>query len=244
MRSKRPSSWMLCLRSKKNPGEVIIKQGDEGDNFYVVDTGDCDVFVSKPGQEPKKVLSCPSGESFGELALMYNAPRAATVIARSPTRLWAVDRITFKLILMDTTIKQRNLYESFLEKVPILANLSKCERLTIADALRHVKFAGGVEIIREGEPGDTFYIIEEGEVVCTQTPSAGQKPEEVGRLKTGDYFGEVALLTDKPRAATVTAIRDTECLTLSRVTFTRVMGPLTTILKRNIAAYRSYVALM
>eukprot|EP00741_Cyanophora_paradoxa_P014485 tig00020801_g13969.t2 len=227
----------------KEPGDTIIKQGDEGDNFYVIDQGNCDVYV-KIGGEDKHVLACGPGDSFGELALMYNAPRAATVKARDNARLWAVDRLTFKFILMDTTIKQRNLYESFLEKVPLLSNLMRYERLTVADALGKQEFKAGDVIIKQGDPGDQFYIIEEGEVVCLQSPEPGKPEMEVGQLKSGDYFGEIALLTNKPRAATVKAVTDVATLSLSRATFTRVMGPLQDILKRNIGAYRSYISLV
>ena len=80
-------------------GKAII-EGAEGDNFYVVFEGECEVFVSKGGDE-KMVLACGKGDSFGELALMYNAPRAATVRAKTDCVLFAVDRITFKFILMD-----------------------------------------------------------------------------------------------------------------------------------------------
>mmetsp|Transcript_36740 Transcript_36740/g.59358 ORF Transcript_36740/g.59358 Transcript_36740/m.59358 type:complete len:402 (+) Transcript_36740:90-1295(+) len=228
----------------KEPGEVIIRQGDEGDNFYVVDTGECEVYVAKNGGEAMLMMTCGPGQSFGELALMYNSPRAATVKARTPTRLWAVDRITFKFILMDTTIKQRTLYDGFLEKIPLLANLSRYERLQVADALVHKSFKQNEAIIREGEPGDCFYIIEQGEVVCKQTPSPGNPQVEVGRLRMGDYFGEIALLTNRPRAATVIAVTDVNCLTLTRNTFIRLLGPLQDILKRNISAYKSYISLV
>ena len=78
------------------------------------------------------VLACGKGDSFGELALMYNAPRAATARAKTDCVLFAVDRITFKFILMDTTTKKRNLYDSVLKNVPILATLTEYERSTIS----------------------------------------------------------------------------------------------------------------
>merc|ERR1712224_319875 len=91
-------------------GEVIMKQGDDGDYFYIIEEGEAHIFVTKEGVETK-VLECGVGDSFGELALMYNAPRAATVKAVSDIRAWAVDRHTFKLTLMESTIKKRERYE-------------------------------------------------------------------------------------------------------------------------------------
>lgn len=131
-------------------GSTIIKQGSEGDNFYIVYSGECDVFVRK-GDTESHVLTCLEGDSFGELALLYNWPRAATVKAKTDTTLFAVDRTTFKYIMMDTTIKKRNTYEGFLEHVPLLSSLTKNERQTVADALKSVEYKDGEEIIHQGE---------------------------------------------------------------------------------------------
>ena len=78
---------------------------------------------------PLHVLTCKDGDSFGELALMYDAPRAATVIGKTDMKLWAMDRLTYKHILMDTTLKKRNMYKEFLEHVPLLRSLDPYERL-------------------------------------------------------------------------------------------------------------------
>ena len=82
--------------SEFKAGDVIIEQGAEGDNFYVVFEGSCEVYVAKGGEEAAQVASYAVGGSFGELALMYNAPRAATVKACTDAVLWAVDRVTFR----------------------------------------------------------------------------------------------------------------------------------------------------
>jgi hypothetical protein len=73
-------------------GDVIIKQGDDGDNYYILDTGVCEVY-----KDGVHVLTCTESMSFGELALMYNAPRAATVKAKEKSKVWALDRQTFKV---------------------------------------------------------------------------------------------------------------------------------------------------
>ncbi|KJE92569.1 protein kinase, variant [Capsaspora owczarzaki ATCC 30864] len=99
-------------------GDVIIQQGDEGDNFYVIDSGDVDVYVAATGDQP--ITSISDGGSFGELALIYGTPRAATIKAKTDTRLWAIDRNSYRRILMGNTLRKRKLYESFLERVPIL----------------------------------------------------------------------------------------------------------------------------
>lgn len=173
-----------------NDGDVIIRQGDQGKNFYVVDAGTPEVYLrDKDSDTEKKVLSYTEGDSFGELALMYNAPRAATVKASGAVKLWALDRLTFRVILQDSTMKKRDMHKTFLEKVrqgglyhfgctyeahcillllpclctcqvKILSNLSEYERLTIADSLVPESYPANTKIISQGEVGDKFYIIE------------------------------------------------------------------------------------
>ena len=92
---------------------------------------------------------------------MYNCPRLASVQAKTNCRLWAMDRIAFRSILMQSAIKRREKYEHFLSNVSILSNLTNHERAIIADALETVHFEDGDVIIRQGESGDRFYIIEQ-----------------------------------------------------------------------------------
>ena len=81
------------------------------------------------------------GESFGELALLYNAPRAATIVCKSETcELWSLDRDTFSYIIKSAVQKKREKYDDFLEKVEILKCMEKYERTKIADALKEEWF--------------------------------------------------------------------------------------------------------
>ncbi|XP_053381099.1 cAMP-dependent protein kinase regulatory subunit [Mercenaria mercenaria] len=210
----------------RHAGEVIIQQGDEGDNFYVIDQGEVDVTsVAR------------------NLSLFTGTPRAATVKAKGDVKLWGIDRDSYRRILMGSTIRKRKMYEEFLTKVSILENLDKWERLTVADALEPVQFEDGQEIVRQGEPGDDFFIILEGSAAVLQRRADNEEPVEVGRLGTSDYFGEIALLLDRPRAATVIARGPLKCVKLDRSRFERVLGPCGDILKRNISQYNSYVSL-
>ena len=120
------------------PGEVIIQQGDEGDNFYIIDSGEVevnhDLFSIKNTKleesfknlqvyvNGEKMVTIGEGGSFGELALIYGTPRAATVKASSATdvKLWGIDRDSYRRILMGSTIRKRKMYEEFLSKVSIL----------------------------------------------------------------------------------------------------------------------------
>ncbi|GBP19805.1 cAMP-dependent protein kinase type I regulatory subunit [Eumeta japonica] len=234
------------------PGETVIRQGDEGDNFYVIDSGEVEVLVNG---EP--VTTIGEGGSFGELALIYGTPRAATVRARTALKLWGLDRDSYRRILMGSTIRKRKMYDEFLSRVSILESLEKWERLTVADALEPVSFTDGETIVRQGEPGNDFYIIVEGTAVVLQQRAGtggagaagaaaggeGGEAVEVGRLGPSDYFGEIALLLDRPRAATVRAAGPLKCVKLDRARFERVLGLCADILKRNITQYNSFVSL-
>ena len=226
----------------------VISQGDAGDYFYVVERGTFDIYVNPAGHvEPgkdgmgQKVNSIGPGGSFGELALMYNAPRAATVVSTEPnSTLWALDRVTFRRILMDSAFQRRRMYESFLEEVPLLSTLTLYERSKIADALDTEKFAPGQTIIREGDPGEAFYILESGEAEVFKS-DVGDGKEAVKRYKKGDYFGELALLDDKPRAASVVAAKggvedgagEVKVAYLGKQGFQRLLGPVEGIMRRN-----------
>ncbi|XP_034448231.1 protein kinase, cAMP-dependent, regulatory, type I, alpha (tissue specific extinguisher 1) a isoform X1 [Hippoglossus hippoglossus] len=219
-------------------GEMVILQGDEGDNFYVIDQGEMDVYVNS-----ELVTGIGEGGSFGELALIYGTPRAATVRAKSNVKLWAIDRDSYRRILMGSTLRKRKMYEEFLSKVSILESLDKWERLTVADSLEKVQFVDSQKIVVQGEPGDEFFIILEGTAAVLQRRSVDEEFVEVGRLGPSDYFGEIALLMNRPRAATVVACGPLKCVKLDRPRFERVLGPCSDILKRNIEQYNSFVSL-
>lgn len=217
-------------------GEDVIVQGGVGDYFYAVEEGTFSVYVAKDGEPEAKVHEYGPGGSFGELALMYNAPRAATVRCDQDAILWALDRITFRRILMERTSRKRRMYEGFLEEVPILSNLEPYERHKIADALESIIFNAGEVVIQQGDAGQSFYIIESGEAAVTKVDENGVE-HSMGLLKKGDYFGELALLTDKARKATVSAKGRLKCATLGKKAFVRLLGPVVEIIKRNSENY-------
>ncbi|KAG1143933.1 hypothetical protein G6F37_012117 [Rhizopus arrhizus] len=214
-------------------GVRVIEQGGVGDYFYVVESGQLDCLI-----DGKKVTSYGPMGSFGELALMYNAPRAASIIATTDCVLYALDRVTFRSILMENTNQKRSMYERFLSEVPIFKSLEIYERHKIADALESVVYEDKDVVIREGDVGEEFYLIEDGEAAFYKAlPDGTQKQVMIGRK--GDYFGELALLNDKPRAATVVSNGRLKCATLNKKAFIRLLGPVMDILKRNTENYHA-----
>lgn len=220
----------------------IIKQGAEGDYFYVVESGKYDVYrrdLSNPDlAAEKKVFHYDETGSFGELALMYNAPRAASVRARTPGILWAVDRATFRHIIIEMQAKKRSTYETWLHQVPLFRDLTKHELSLIADALESQTFEDGSYIIKQGDIGDHFYIIVQGECVATQKAPGQTHAVEVGRMKVGDYFGERALLTNNPRAANVIAVGQVKVAAMDRAAFERLLGDCRERMQDQITLYK------
>ncbi|XP_076447639.1 cAMP-dependent protein kinase type II-beta regulatory subunit-like isoform X2 [Babylonia areolata] len=246
------------------PGEHIIDQGDDGDNFYVIDSGTYDIFVDVDGK-PKNVGNYDNAGFFGELALMYNMPRAATIIASSCGTIWALDRTTFRRIVLKTAFQKRKKYETLLESVPLLKSLDLYERMNVADALQSKTFEDGEQIIKQGDAAQMMYFVESGEVRIAMTnkereddgsdisdlqeaescrlslaendPSQGEK--DVTVVEKGGYFGELALITHQPRAASAYAKGQVKCALLDVEAFERIMGPCMEVLKRNITEYEA-----
>ncbi|RWS31639.1 cAMP-dependent protein kinase type II regulatory subunit-like protein [Leptotrombidium deliense] len=220
---------------KVEEGDMVIRQGDDGDYFYVIEKGTFQFFIDDNGDE--KVLGeyTDSG-SFGELALMYNMPRSASVRARSKGSLWAMSRHTFRKIVLKRAFLKRKIYEELLEKVEMLKSLESYERMNLCDALTPKRFADGDLIIKEGDEADGMYFIEQGTVRVTKTNENGEQ-REISRLTKGGYFGELALITHKQRAASVYAEGEVKAAFLDVGAFERLLGPCMDIMKRNFNDY-------
>ena len=226
-------------------GENIITQGDNGDCLYFVEEGNLNCykkFQSIP--EPKLVKQYQPGDAFGELALLYNAPRAATITAESEEVItWVLDRETFNHIVKEAAQKKREKYENFLKNVEILSTIEPYELMQISDALKTATFKKGDYIIKEGEMGDVFYILEEGNCEATKTLEPGKPDTVIKEYSVGDYFGERALIKGEPRACNIIACSETvKVISLDRISFKRLLGPIEDILKRNIDKYQNILS--
>jgi len=219
-------------------GTKLIEQGDDGDVLYVVEEGQMDCYKKQPGGEDKLVKECHAGDAFGELALLYNCPRAASVKAHDKCVLWQLDRDTFNHIVRSSACKRRERYEEFLKSVPILETMEAYELSSLCDALQTVTFKKGETIVQQGDSGDTFFIVEEGECCANKVYAPKTPAQEVMQYRSGGYFGELALLRNEPRAASVVASTDCRLLTISRKTFKSLLGPMEDILKRNASQYK------
>ena len=250
-------------------GHEIIKQGDDGDSYYIIESGTCSISKCDEDDDTEyqrvrlprnphatrsplpplftqNLGKLQSGDSFGELALMYGTQRAATITATSPvvcvpppstsfhhrhdlTYLtppqsqvcWQLDRDTYRGMLHNITQRKRERYMSFLNKISMLRNLGEYDKARIADMLEPQELQAGDVVCREGTTGDTFFMIEQG-TVSVETAER----REICRLGEGDYFGELALLYSQPRKATVIAVEKTHLVCLRRKAFESYLGNL------------------
>jgi cAMP-dependent protein kinase regulator len=209
----------MCA-TEAQPGELLIREGEEGDYLFVVDVGELE--CTKEGVGFLKTYV--QGEVFGELALLYNCPRTATIMATVPSRCWKLDRASFNHIVRDAAANRLERYRSFVSSVSLLRGLDTYEQTKLAEALRAVAFPPGSVIIQQGDVADDMFFIERGSV---QAIARREDGSEVSFTHTvGDYFGELALLYNQARSATVVALDDVECLVVDRRTFTGLLGSL------------------
>jgi serine/threonine protein kinase/CRP-like cAMP-binding protein len=211
------------------PDEIVIKQGTKGEDFFVVESGTLEVLVKTPqGGETRVGAPLGPGAFFGELALMYNTVRAASIKTTTDCVIWRIDRSTFRGLVVYYKRLRAKQYLGFLTNVSIMNKrlgdvLSTNDLSKLCMSFEIETFQKGDTIIREGNTGDHFYIIKEGTVSVSQLDPAGVD-QKLRTLTTGSYFGERALIKEDVRSASVVADTEVHCLTLGREDFTQMMG--------------------
>lgn len=110
--------------------EYIFKQGDDASSFFIIEKGAVDVIINN-----KNVKTMKSRDSFGELALLYNAPRSATIKAREKTVMWGIDRQTFRSAIEELTIKEFEENRQFIEAVTFFRKNNCCLQLGNGDTI-------------------------------------------------------------------------------------------------------------
>jgi cAMP-dependent protein kinase regulator len=228
-----PQTWWYS-KEKVNRRQVI-KQGADGDYFYIVEKGIFDFYVkhvpsSRDGHSKgQKEGSASAGDYFGELALLYNARRAATAVSGEPECvLWPLDGESFRRTIAESNFARRRLHESFLESVPLLSTLTASERSRIADALKARTYAAGETIIRQGDADTSFFLLVSAE-------AGGYKagfPGSVITYRRGSFFGECAFRKNTLRAASIITGTDVIVATLDREAFFRLLGPVEVLMRK------------
>ena len=222
-------------------GAAVVRQGERGDAFYVIARGAFQVDVN--GVTVRRMTR---GDYFGEVALLTQAPRNATVIASEAGRVFALDAEKFQALLARDLESKRQLesameYRAEIAALPLFQELSPSELDLVVTKLEPLSVDAGAVIIQQGEAGDRFYIIRAGRVEITKD---GQFVNTHG---AGETFGEIALLYNIPRTATVRATEPTKLLTLSANDFldllVHYLGRAQTLHNVSTERLRAYAAL-
>ncbi len=195
-------------------GTSIIRQGETGDKFYILVEGTTDVLVQQPGGGEVLVNRLHPGNYFGEMALLGNGIRAATVKAagEGEAKVVALDNAAFNELISDSRSLREELgriveQRTLANRVQTLSASQNSDATVIVSAQKRRTFAAGQLIIRQGELGESFYIIEDGKVDVFVRNSEGEEVR-VNQLKRGQYFGETAMLDDHRRNSSVRVTPD------------------------------------
>ncbi|XP_035652730.1 cGMP-dependent protein kinase 1-like isoform X1 [Oncorhynchus keta] len=199
----------------------IIKEGDVGSLVYVMEDGRVEVT-----KESVKLCTMGPGKVFGELAILYNCTRTATIKTLTNVKLWAIDRQCFQTIMMRTGLIKHTEYMEFLKSVPTFHELPEEILSKLADVLEETHYENGEYIIRQGATGDTFFIISKGMVNVTREDKSNGDPVYLRSMGKGDWFGEKALQGEDIRTANVIAAETVTCLVIDRDSFKHLIGGL------------------
>jgi cAMP-dependent protein kinase regulator len=197
---------------------TVVTIGEPGDRFYLARSGRLQVI----GADGAVRGTIRPGEGFGELALLDRRPRGATVRSIEPCVLWSLDRGHFERWVRDryeiaARIRASAEERSELASLPFFRGLEPQELDQIAARLIRRQVPAGEAVFREGDPGDAYYIVRQGQAEV----AIGGEP--VRRLGRGDGFGDLALLYGRPRSATVTAATDLVLAGLRRSDFAQLV---------------------
>lgn len=240
-----------CMqRVEVQAGDTVVKQGGEGDCFYVVGSGEFEVFATQEetnGAVPRILQRYTADKlsSFGELALMYNKPLQASVRAVTNGTLWALRREDFRGILTSEFSNLQSL--KLLRSVDLLSRLTILQLSLIADSLSEVSFSDGQMIVDKGDDLSGLYMVQKGQVritfdsyISSQNASSLmsdiQKDDDNDGMNNGtelsmqksegSYFGEWTLFGECIDSLRVVALGNVVCAVLTKEKFESVVGPL------------------
>lgn len=135
-------------------GDYVFRQGDDASCFFIIDSGNVSVEIDG---STKKTIS--NSDYFGELALLYNAPRSASIKASVDSHFWAIDRKTFKKVVQDITTKNFQENRKFLDDINFFKSMTGPQKDSIAAALISQKFEKDKIIVNKGDQANSYYII-------------------------------------------------------------------------------------
>lgn len=237
-----------------SPGDLVCEEGDPGDHLFIVKSGAFDYFegidkragmpmprggngeLTPRGSRTKVLMR--SGDIFGDEGLLSCVPRTFAVEAKEPSELWCLERTAFRTLIVGESEEQFSECLAFLKGCELFQGLTNDQLAMLAEVMEEEDFMPDEAIIDQGGRDDNFFIMRRGKSVACILGEQGEV--EVKHYEKGDFFGEIALLEDKPRQASIYSVGPSTCLYISRNTFIRILGPLQEFLLRNMEKYTKY----
>jgi len=210
-------------------GSVIVTEGDEADALYVFTAGRARVLKRGERGEEISLNVLGPGDSFGEMALLERTPRTATVRAASDVEVLRLDRAAFDGLLAELPALRHHLegqgkrraLRAFFLQYSAFARLPVEALRTLLAELDTVRVDAGEIVVREGDPPGPMYVVEDGRLHVHHHATGGSR--DLAYLRRGDFFGELSLMRDQPRSATVEAVTPCTLLRLQPETFRRLL---------------------
>jgi CRP-like cAMP-binding protein len=213
----------------KRRGEMVVERGQAPQGLFLIESGCVQVQSAEQGGGASERRD---GETCGEMALLTGQPYGTSVQAVTNTVLWILSAADFELLAAEypeirvalsagtrepVTTEDRGRAAERLSKMPLFSGLPQEVLAAVAERMvvRHVP--AGELAFSEGTPGDFLYLIDSGQVEITTSARPGA--EILARMGANQYFGEMALLTGKPRATAARAVTHTTLWGLSRSDF-------------------------
>jgi cAMP-dependent protein kinase regulator len=218
-----------------NEGDWVVRQGDVGDYFYVVGEGQVAFLVGEespdgvPNDPPHQVGTGAKGSTFGELALLYNTPRNASVRAVTPLKTFRIDRLTFRSLLTAQRNQARSDILESAKKISIFQGLDEARLGKLVDAFFVMTYQPGERIFNKGDRGDVLYFVKSGKVKIEASRATRSMLFSNYRdfiIEEGECFGEYALITGEARLANATALTQSTVMCVSKGVLEELLGPL------------------
>jgi len=212
-------------------GQILVRQGEAGDEFFLVQFGELEVWVSSQtnsytnaNELSKMVAIIKPGMTVGEAALMYSTKRTATLCATQPTRVWVMEASLFHRIrnlVKDLTKTRFAAHQKFLSSLPIFAKLKPHELHNLTQACREVSFKTGQSF---GDNADSdFYAILEGSALMMWDRKSSMTLSKGEEIHEGNFF--MRNMPQDTAVCKVTASSDLKCLKITVNDFNLLVEP-------------------
>jgi NTE family protein/lysophospholipid hydrolase len=211
-------------------GEALVTQGDAGDAMYIVVEGELDVVLQLPTAGLQRLARLGAGDCVGEMALLTRRTRSATVVALGVTRALRIDAVDVEPILARHPMLRAHLIAFSARRMPSLRLAASglfvgVDTTVLAQfdrASNWVRLRSGDTLVQQGDSADDMFVVVHGSLEVTVAGRSGHT-RLVDVLGPGASVGEMALLTDEPRSATVRAVRDSELVRIAKTDFLRLL---------------------